>query len=251
MNVNVSKKARLAEMIDTARSFRFCGPSDDPDEQTAVTTGYRYVLIQIQRLASPLLAEAEAIRLNAIDVDVNSIYTAYEARADLDALLPDIEAALERADENELAVGGSAWMINPGLIERLSNAQSPSLDVTFLVLMCREINSCFVHGNLVATTLLMRAVLNYVPPVFGQDTFSQVVANSERSLKDSFDHLENGLRKIADFHTHRRIGPTDFYPSSAQVEPFKPQFELLLQQVVVRVQAGPQRGAAVGPVRRR
>ncbi|MGZ5374790.1 MAG: hypothetical protein ACXWDK_11040 [Aeromicrobium sp.] len=84
----------------------------------------------------------------------------------------------------------------------------------------------------------MRAVLNYVPPLFGQKTFPQVVANIGRSLKDNFDHLENGLRKIADFHTHRRIGPAESYPSNAQVEPFKPQFELLLQQVVARVRAG-------------
>ena len=236
--MTVSKKARLAEMIEAARNFRFCGPSDDPDEQTAVTTGYRYVLVQVQRLATPLLAEAESARLNAIDVDVDSVYSEYEARGELDALLPDIEAALERADDSALAVGGSAWIIDAGLIERLSNAQSPTLDVAFLVRMLREINSCFAHGNLVATTLLMRAVLNYVPPLFGHETFPQVVANIGRSLKDSFGHLENGLRKIADFHTHRRIGPVELYPSPAQVEPFKPQFELLVQQVVVRVQAG-------------
>ena len=236
MNVNVSKKTRLAEMIDGARNFRFCGPSDDPDEQTAVTTGYRYVLVQIQRLATPLLPEAEAARLSAIDVDVHSVYSAYDARGEPDALLPDIEAALERADESALAVGGSAWIIDPGLVERLSNAQSPTLDVAFLVRMCREINSCFAYNNLVATTLLMRAVLNYIPPLFGQETFPQVLANVDRSLKGSFDHLENGLCKIADFHTHRRIGSVELYPSSAQVEPFKPPFELLLQQVVVRVQ---------------
>ena len=82
----------MVEMIDAARSFRFCGPSDDPDEQTAVTTGYRYVLVQIQRLATPLLPEAEAARLNAIAVDVDSVYSAYDAKAELDALLPHIEA---------------------------------------------------------------------------------------------------------------------------------------------------------------
>ena len=234
----MSKKDRLAAMIDEARRFRFCGPSDDPDEQTAVTVGYRYVLVQIQRLATPLLPEAEAARLNAIEVDVNSIYCAYDARAELDALLPDIESALERADEHTLAAGGNAWIIDPALIERLSSAESSTLDLGYLVRMCREINSCFAHGNLVATTLLMRAVLNYVPPLFGQETFPQVVATIGRSLKDSFGHLESGLRKVADFHTHRRIGATELYPSAAQVEPFKPQFELLLQQVVVRVQAG-------------
>ena len=156
----MSKRARLAEMVDAARTFRFCGPSDDPDQQTAVTTGYRYVLVQIQRLATPLLDEAEAARLNALDVDVNSIYTAYEARGELDALLADIEAALERADDSALAVDGSAWIIDPGLVERLSSTRSSKFDVAFLVRMCRQINSCFARGNFLATALMMRAVLN-------------------------------------------------------------------------------------------
>ncbi len=111
--VNMSKKDRLTHLIERARSFTFCGPSDDLDEQTAVTTGYRYVLVQIKRLGSPLLAEAEAARLNAIDVEVDNIYTAYDARAELDALMPDIEAALARADENALDVGGSACTHRP------------------------------------------------------------------------------------------------------------------------------------------
>lgn len=234
----MTKRARLLKMIDAACNFRFCGPSDDPDEQTAVTTSFMYVLVQIQRLAAPLLPEAEATRLNGIAVDFDSIYSVYEAKAELDALLPDIEAALERADDSSLAVGNSAWIIDPKLIGQLSAATSANRDVTFLVQMCREINSCFAHGNFVATTLLMRAVLNYVPPLFGQETFSQVVAQTSRSLKDSFTHLENGLRKIADFHTHRRITTAEFCPSPAQVEPFKPQFELLLQELLARMQAG-------------
>ena len=89
-----------------------------------------------------------------------------------------------------------------------------------------------------ATTLLMRAMLNFVPPLFGQEMFSQVVAQTSRSLKDSFIHLESRLLKIADVHIHRHIMTAEFYPSSAQVEPFKPQFELLLQEVLTRMQAG-------------
>jgi hypothetical protein len=234
----VSKRARLTEMIETARNFRFCGPSDDPDEQTAVTSGYRYVLVQIKRLASPILSKEDAERLNAIDMEINSIYSAYDARAELDALLPDIEAALAGAEDGALASGGRAWIIDIDLIDRLARTELSSFDFKFLVQMCREINSCFAHGNIVATTLLMRAVLNYVPPLFGHETFPQVVANAGRSLKDNFAHLENGLRKIADYHTHRRINAVEFYPTAAQVEPFKPQFELLLHQVLAHVEDG-------------
>jgi hypothetical protein len=235
--MSVAKRDHLAELVAQARSFRFCGPSDDPDEQTAVTTGYQYLLVQLQRLSTPLLPQAESSRLNAIEIDVHDIYTVYKAHAEVDALLPDIETALEGAHEDALSLGANAWIVERGLLDQLTSLQ-PKLDARVLVRICQEINSCWAHGNVIATALLMRAVLNYVPPVFGRETFSQVVANCDRTLKQSLTHLEEGLRKIADFHTHRRIGPADCPPSSAQVEPFKPQFELLLQEVVSRVNAG-------------
>jgi len=187
------KKDRLTEIIGKLRVFRACGPSDDPDEQTAVTTGYRYLLVQLKRLAAPLLPDAEAVRLNSLEVDVNDVMTVYEARAEVDALLPDIEVALERMDESAALVGAAARVIDPGLIEELERTRAAQI----LVRMCKEINSTFAQGNLISTILLMRAVLNHVPPLFGRETFSQVVANSGRSLKESFDYLENGLRKVA------------------------------------------------------
>lgn len=232
-----TKKQLLEKLISDMRRFRFAGPSDDPDAQTATTVGYRHALVQLKRLAAPILPPAEANRLDSLDINVEDIYSAFEARAEVDALLPDIEAALQHVDDSAFSVGGSARIIDPALIERLADARSAEVDVAFLVQMCREINSCFAHGNVVATALLMRAVLNYVPPLFGHETFPQVVANIGRSLKDNFDHLESGLRKVADFHTHRRIGPAELCPTAAQVEPFKPQFELLMQQVVTRLQA--------------
>lgn len=246
-----SKKVIIAQLVADARRFRFCGPSDDPDEQTAVTAGYRHLVIQLKRLAGPLLSEAERLRLNSVEVEINNVYSAYEAHAEIESLLPDIEAALEQCDEAALATGTSAWIVNPSLIEGLAQTSSSTVDVEFLVKLCKEINSCFAHGNMVATILLMRAVLNYVPPVFGQGTFEQVVANISRSLKDSFGHLENGLRKIADFHTHRQIGGGDLYPSAAQVEPYKPQFELLLQQVLAKVHSGSRRSTGRAKAARR
>ncbi len=235
----MSKRDRLAGIIGEIRAFRFCGPSDDPDEQTAVTTGYRHLLVQLKRLAAPLLPESDAAHLQALDVEVNNVYSAYDAHAEVEALLPDIEAALDERSEDWPVSGGlQNWIIDPELVERLALLRSSQFSLSFTVTMCNEINSSFRNGNVVATILLMRAVLNYVPPIFGHDTFPQVVASSGRSLRDSLDHLENGLRKIADFHTHRRLGSADLCPTRAQVEPFKPQFELLLQQVVATVEAG-------------
>jgi hypothetical protein len=232
-----TKKELIASLIEQAQSFRFCGPSDDPDEQTSVTSGYRYLVVQFKRLVGPLLPEEPANRLNSINVEIDDLYSAYDAKAELDALIPDIEAALEFADEAGKNRGAPIWIVESGLIAQLAEKKSTALDVGTLVKMCKEINSSYAHGNILATALLMRTVLNHVPPVFGHDSFAQVVASAGKSLKENLEHLENGLRKIADFHAHRKIVASESYPSVAQVEPFRPQFELLLQQVETRLSA--------------
>lgn len=93
------KKDIIAGLIESARKFRFCGPSDDPEHQTAVTVGYRDLIIQFKRLAGPILLPAAASQLSTIDVEFNNIYSVYDASSELGALLPDIEAALELVDD--------------------------------------------------------------------------------------------------------------------------------------------------------
>lgn len=39
--MRTNKKEVITDLIEGARRFRFCGPSDDPDEQTAVAVGHR------------------------------------------------------------------------------------------------------------------------------------------------------------------------------------------------------------------
>ena len=229
----MTKVERIAETIESVRNFRFCGPSDDPDEQTAVTAGFRHLVVQLQRLAAPLLPDPERKRLNSIDVEYNDIFSVYDANAEVESLLYDIEEALEHADIGSLAT--ASQIVQPTVIDRLQEASSHRFDTSFLVRLCNEINSCFAHGNMVATALTMRTVLNHVPPVFGKGSFKDVAAQSGRSHRDMFEHLEGGLRKIADYLGHGTIGGSVSYPSASQVEPYKPQFELLLNEVCARL----------------
>ncbi|MGO8711334.1 MAG: hypothetical protein ACLQUZ_04600 [Rhizomicrobium sp.] len=148
-----TKKEIIANLIEQAQRFRFCGPSDDPDEQTAVTSGYRYLVVQFKRLAGPMLPEEPASRLNSINLEINDLYSAYDAKAELDALIPDIEAALEFADD--AGMSANRWIVDPALIARLAEERSNAVDVGSLVKMCREINSSYAHGNVLATALLM------------------------------------------------------------------------------------------------
>ncbi|MBI1302038.1 MAG: hypothetical protein GC137_10375 [Alphaproteobacteria bacterium] len=94
-----SKIDMVKDLLEEEQNFRFCGPSDDPDEITGVTVSYRYLMAQIKTQIRPYLPENMALQLDKVEVEVNNIYSAYEAQAQLHALLPDIESALENGNK--------------------------------------------------------------------------------------------------------------------------------------------------------
>jgi len=230
-----NRKEKLRQLLDDLSRLRLCGPSDDPDEQTSAIESYRYLLINIKALSRGLLSSDVCEQLESVPSNIESIYDVYESKAHLDAVCVDIDAEL-----NDTTAPGSiaprTSLVAPQLIEDLSKANSNQFDITKLTGYCKEINSSFYHGNVVASLLLMRTVLNHVPPVFGYKTFSEVTANAGKSLKDNLEFLENGLRKLADLYAHQPIRKTEQYPTKSQVEPFRAQFELLLHEVLGRLQ---------------
>jgi hypothetical protein len=98
------RKEHLKELIEKIQCFRFCTPSADPEELTAVTSGYYYLVTQLKSQASRILSEEGKRQLNAIEVEIDNIYSAYEAKANVDAILLDIEDALERSVEDDFTL---------------------------------------------------------------------------------------------------------------------------------------------------
>lgn len=191
-------------------------------------------MINIKALSRGLRSSDVREQLELVPSNIESIYDVYESKAHLDAACVDIDAEL-----NDPAPAGltppRTSLVAPQLIEGLSKVTSGQFDTTKLTGYCREINSSFYHGNVVACLLLMRTVLNHVPPVFGHKSFAEVTANAGKSLKDNLEHLESGLRKLADLYAHQPIRKNEQYPTKCQVEPFRPQFELLLHEVLGRL----------------
>ena len=92
--LTAAKIELLREVICDIRAFRFCGPSDESDAQSATTLGFSHLVVHLKRLAAPILAEPAASRLSMLEVDVHDIYSAFAAKGEVDALLPDLESAL-------------------------------------------------------------------------------------------------------------------------------------------------------------
>jgi hypothetical protein len=233
MVANKKRKEIVADLIEEARRFRFCGPSDDPDEQTAVTAGYRHLVTQFKRLAAPVLASPSASRLNAIEVEIDNLYSAYDAKAELDALLPEIETALQRLDDyGDLQIpDGSAIVAESRLVE-LRSLISPDFDFRKLVRLCEEINAAYGLQCYYATAMLTRSLLDHVPPIFDKKNFDEVASNyGGKSFKGTMQHLQNASRNVADGHLHQQIRKSETLPTAQQVNCAQ-QLDALLEEIV-------------------
>jgi hypothetical protein len=102
MGVSQKKKEIITALIDIFRKFRFCAPTDEPGEITNVTAGFRHFVIQFQRLVAPILLPPDKERLERINAAIDDLYAAYDAHSEIEALLPDIQAALEILDHSAM-----------------------------------------------------------------------------------------------------------------------------------------------------
>jgi len=100
-NHQPSKKDLIRELLANEKAYRFCGPSDDPDEITQVTVGYRYLMTKIKAQIRPYLSQNLVSQLDRIEVEVDDVYSVYEAQANFHAILPDIHDALNSENVNQ------------------------------------------------------------------------------------------------------------------------------------------------------
>jgi hypothetical protein len=102
------------------------------------------------------------------------------------------------------------------------------------VRLCEEINSSFGMQNYYATAMLIRGLLDHVPPMFGLKTFGEVANNyagGGRSFKETMHHLENASRKVGDAHLHMPIRKSETLPTPQQVNCGQ-QLDVLLSEIV-------------------
>lgn len=231
------KLSRLLELADEIENFSLghCGPSDDPDKQTAYIYAFRDVakrfVAAAKRLGDPDLSDLVV----GLDTSPESITDAYDLRANLFGGIDYLKDAAEKP-EYEQRVFSNVEFVGAALISQLQLVKSSAFDLAKLVRFCEELNDCYRRGNYLSCALLIRATINHVPPIFGVQTFGQAVAGAGRSVKTILSKLEDEARPIADLHTHMLIRAKEPLPTKNQVEPYKASFEVLIQEVLVQLQ---------------
>lgn len=122
--------------------------------------------------------------------------------------------------------------INPDRIDGLKLVKNNAFDLIKLVRFCEELNISFLQGSYLSVAMLVRAIIDHVPPIFLKNTFTEVANHyGSQSFKDSMKNLDNSSRKISNSHLHTPIRKKEILPNSNQVD-FTNDLDVLLAEVL-------------------
>jgi site-specific recombinase XerD len=118
-------------------------------------------------------------------------------------------------------------------IDELRNFRLDEFDLLKLIQLCTELNSALSQKAPISIALLVRAIIDHVPPIFGKSNFSEVANNysGTQSFSESMKHLDKSLRKVADSHIHGQIRRKEILPTFNQVD-FRSDLDVLLGEIV-------------------
>jgi len=230
---------RLLELADDLEQFKLgnCGPSDDPDMQTAYLYGFKDVVKRFVVAARRIDDADLQAELAVVNLDPQYITDAYDVRADL---IPIVDLFRQKASDPAWGALAAAPkdFVDATLVARIASFSSQPFNLTKLVRFAVELNENYRRSNYLSCALLIRAVINHVPPIFGGRTFGQVVASSGRSVKAILGQLEESARDIGDLHTHEIVDGYSSPPTKNQIEPYKPALEVLFKEIERRLGTG-------------
>jgi hypothetical protein len=81
--------------------------------------------------------------------------------------------------------------------------------------------------------MIGRTILNHIPPVFGCDTFAQVVGQSQKSFKKNMEHLMKSV-DICDSILHRQVSKKETLPTESQIN-FIQHLDVLLEEIIRKI----------------
>jgi len=122
--------------------------------------------------------------------------------------------------------------VESSIILKLSELNSEKYDLAKLIKMCKELNDNYSLNNYLSCGMVIRAMLDHVPPIFDKKTFIEVANNyGERSFRDVILPLENTARKISDSYLHNPIRKKELLPNRTQIS-FQPNIDVLLSEII-------------------
>jgi hypothetical protein len=222
---------------------RFTGTHDFADMASGDQAKFNALLLQSRALIKRRLGPLNEFDLSLVRariagtnyLDPQSFQSVEEAAAVIRAAVATIrsEATLgPRQSFSNVAAPAAPAYVSPKRISELREISSERWDLRKLIRFCEEINSAYHNGNLLSVAMLLRAIADHVPPIFGAQSFAQYAAScAGRSHQGSMKQLQGSLRNIADGILHQQIRQRESLPTASQVD-FRQDLDVLLGEVV-------------------
>jgi len=121
-------------------------------------------------------------------------------------------------------------------VDELKNVQNDNFDLIKLIQLCKELNDAYRLENYYTVGIIVRTIINHVPPIFSKDNFASVVSQYKSegnsvSFKGNMEHLENTSRKIGDSFAHSITRKKENLPNAVQVD-FRQGLDVLLGEII-------------------
>jgi len=132
---------------------------------------------------------------------------------------------------------GSGVYVDPSRLKQLHAIRSEKFDLVKLIKLCDELNESYDDGSFFAVAMLVRAILDHIPPIFDCNSFAQVASNyggsakTFQSFRKSMEHLLNSSREISNRHLHSQIRSKEELPNKTQIN-FANDLDVLLEEIV-------------------
>jgi hypothetical protein len=140
---------------------------------------------------------------------------------------------IQQENPKETIIMSPQPYINPERLEEIRKLKSTRLDFKRLVRMCEELEIAHQNNCTISIAMLIRAIIDHIPPVFSLKTFQEIANNTSinKSFRDAMQYLEQFSRKVADHYLHVPIRKSEFLPNPTQVN-CSAQLDLLLSEII-------------------
>lgn len=122
-------------------------------------------------------------------------------------------------------------------LAELRQLRSKRWDLARLIRLCEELNIAHRNECTQSVGMLLRAIKDHCPPIFGMANFKEVANNAagvSQSRRKLLKKLDESLTHIADAFLHEQIRRSESLPTPAQVA-FTAELDALLAEIAVAV----------------
>jgi hypothetical protein len=118
-------------------------------------------------------------------------------------------------------------------ITELESANNTIFDLRVLIALSKEVNIAYANNCFLTIPMILRTIINHVPPIFNCQNFSEVANNYSggKSFKASMKTLNDSLKNIADSFLHTQVRNSEVLPTKVQVD-FRQNMDTLLSEIV-------------------